>query len=137
MGHGKLLFFGSKATHRRKNFENRTSFRYVSLRTKFYYITQLCEMELPRKFNFFPFFHQKNIFFFFRFLILHEKCVFLRYIMQKQLKNQESWRGAHKLQLQLMSPPSNFLIFELHKHDVPQKNTFFMQNQDSKEKKYF
>ena len=63
MGHGKLLFFESKATHRRKNFENRTSFRYVSLRTKFYYITQLCEMELPRQFDCFPFFHSKNIFF--------------------------------------------------------------------------
>ena len=42
------------------------------------------------------------------------------------------WRGTHKLQLQLMSPPSTFLIFELHQHDVPQKNTFFKENSEEK-----
>ena len=46
----------------------------------------------------------------------------------------EIGRGNHKLQLQLMSPPSTFLIFELHQHDVPQKNTFFIENSDSEEK---
>ena len=34
-----------------------------------------------------------------------------------------------------MSPPSTFLIFELHQHDVPQKNTFFIENLDSEENK--
>ena len=43
----------------------------------------------------------------------------------------EIGRGNHKLQLQLMSPPSTFLIFELYQHDVPQKNTFFIENSDS------
>ena len=35
-----------------------------------------------------------------------------------------------------MSTPPNFLIFELHQHDVPQKITFFTENSDSKEKKH-
>ena len=43
MGPGKLLFFGSKETHGCKNFENRTTFRYARKRSKFYYITHLCE----------------------------------------------------------------------------------------------
>ena len=33
-----------------------------------------------------------------------------------------------------MSAPPNFLIFELYQHDVPQKNTFFIENSDSEEK---
>ena len=41
------------------------------------------------------------------------------------------------LQLQLMSPPSTFVIFELYQHDVPQKNTFFIENSDSEEKSSF
>ena len=49
----------------------------------------------------------------------------------------EIGRGTLKLQLQLMSPPSTFLIFELHQHDVPQKNTFFKENSDSEEKSIF
>ena len=42
MGHYKLLFFGSKATHKKNFYENRTSFRYVYLRSKFYYILRQC-----------------------------------------------------------------------------------------------
>ena len=30
--------------------------------------------------------------------------------------------------------PPNFIICELHQHDVPQKNTFFKENSDSEEK---
>ena len=63
----------------------------------------LCEMEPPRKFEFFPNFHYKPILF-------------------------------SSAQLQLMSPPSTFLIFELYQHDVSQKNTFFIENSDSEEK---
>ena len=33
-----------------------------------------------------------------------------------------------------MRPAPTFLIFELHQHDVPQKNTFFIENSDSEEK---
>ena len=36
-----------------------------------------------------------------------------------------------------MSPTQTFLIFELHQHDVPQKNTFFRENSDSEEKSIF
>ena len=36
-----------------------------------------------------------------------------------------------------MSAPPNFLIFELYHHDVPQKNTFFIENSDSEEKSIF
>ena len=30
--------------------------------------------------------------------------------------------------------PSQFQIFELYQHDVPQKSTFFIENSDSEEK---
>ena len=36
-----------------------------------------------------------------------------------------------------MSAPPNFLIFKLYQHDVPQKNTFFIENSDSEEKSIF
>ena len=36
-----------------------------------------------------------------------------------------------------MSAPPNFLIFELYQQDVPQKNTFFIENADSEKKVYF
>ena len=45
--------------------------------------------------------------------------------------NASMFNGATK-KIQIFS---NFsLIFELHQHDVPQKNTFFKENSDSEEK---
>ena len=41
MGSSKLLFFGSKLFHWCKNFENRSTFRYASLQTKFHCIGTL------------------------------------------------------------------------------------------------
>ena len=35
------MFYGSKALHESKNFENRTTFRYAYLPSKFYYIAPL------------------------------------------------------------------------------------------------
>ena len=33
-----------------------------------------------------------------------------------------------------ISPPITLLLFKLHQHDVPQKNTFFIENSDSEGK---
>ena len=56
--------------------------------------------------------------------------------MVSKLKNKEIGRGNHKLDLQLMNPPSSFLLVEHFEHDAYQKNTFLMQNLDSQEKDY-
>ena len=76
MGPDKLLFFGSKATHRCKNFENRTIFRYAHKRSKFYYIMQLCERGQKRKYDFLNIFQFEPRFFFLNLKSIPKMCTF-------------------------------------------------------------
>ena len=43
-------------------------------------------------------------------------------------------KGGSYAAIVAMSTPPNFLIFEVHQHDVSQKNTFFIENSDSESK---
>ena len=36
------------------------------------------------------------------------------------------WEGGQNGHFCKISPPTNDLLFELHQHDIPQKNTFLM-----------
>ena len=76
MGPGKLLFFGSKETHGCKNFENRTTFRYAHKRSKFYYITHLCEGVKKENLTFFKFFNLNIIPFFYNLKSISKMCSF-------------------------------------------------------------
>ena len=46
-------------------------------------------------------------------------------------KKQQSYRGANMANIGKngqISPPITLLLFKLHQHNVPQKNTFFIYN---------
>ena len=61
--HNFIPLFGSKALQKTENWKFLCIFSPGSSPLKFYYITLLCEMELGRKFKFFPIFHYKTILF--------------------------------------------------------------------------
>ena len=42
------------------------------------------------------------------------------------------WEGGQNGHFCKISPPTNDLLFELHQHDIPQKNTFLMVIKDLK-----
>ena len=71
----------------------------------------LCEMELPRKFEFFPIFHYKTILFSSESEFSMKNVFFWGTSCWCSSKIREIGRGNHKVQLQLMSPPFNFLNF--------------------------
>ena len=82
-----------------------------SSRLKFYYIKHLCKMELLRKFKFFRFFHYKTILFSSESEFSMKNVFFWGTSYWCSSKIREIGRGNLKLQLQLMSPPFNFLNF--------------------------
>ena len=51
MGLAKLSYYGSKVIHRSKNFENRTTFRYDTLRSKFYLFRNNVHCTVVKKGN--------------------------------------------------------------------------------------
>ena len=61
--HNFFPLFRSKAMQKTKNWKILWIFSPGTSPLKFYYITQLCEMELPRKFEVFRSFHYKTIIF--------------------------------------------------------------------------
>ena len=63
VGHNLFPLFRSKAMQKTKNWKFLNIFSTGPSPLKFYYITILCEMELGRKFEFFPIFHYKTILF--------------------------------------------------------------------------
>ena len=137
VGHNFFPLFRSKALQKTKNWKILWIFSPGRSPLKFYYITLLCEMELGRKFKFFPIFHYKTILFSSESEFSMKNVIFWGTSCWCSSKIKKLGGGTHKLiklQLQLMRPPPTFLIFELLSHNALQKNTFFMQNSDSEEK---
>ena len=133
-GNNFFSLFRSKAIQKTKNWKFLCIFSPGPSPLKFYYIKHLCEMELLRKFKFFRFFHYKTI------LFSSESEFSMKNVF---FWGTSCWGGTKikKLGGEFISynaayepPRSTFLIFELYQHDVPQKNTFFMENSDSEEK---
>ena len=94
----------------------------------------LCEMELPRKFEFFPIFHYKTILFSSESEFSMKNVFFWGISCWYSSKIKKLGGALISYNCSLWAPPSTFLIFELYHHDVPQKNTFFIENSDSEEK---
>ena len=63
VNHNFFPLFRSKALQKTKNWKFLWIFSPGKCPSKFYYITLVCEMELGRKFKFFPIFHYKTILF--------------------------------------------------------------------------
>ena len=63
VGHNFFPLFRSKALQKSKNWKFLWIFSPCRSPSKFYYITLVCEMELGRKFKFFPIFHYKTMLF--------------------------------------------------------------------------
>ena len=63
VGHNFFPIFKSKALQKTKNWKFLWIFSPGKCPSKFYYITLVCEMELGRKFKFFPIFYYKTILF--------------------------------------------------------------------------
>ena len=63
VGHNFFPLFRSKALQKTKNWKFLWIFSPGTSPSKFYYITLVCEMELGRKFKFFPIFYYKTILF--------------------------------------------------------------------------
>ena len=63
VSHNFFPLFRSKALQKTKNWKFLWIFSPGWSPSKFYYITLVCEMELGRKFKFFPIFHYKTILF--------------------------------------------------------------------------
>ena len=63
VGHNFFPLFRSKALQKTKNWKFLWIFSPGRSPWKFYYITLVCEMELGRKFKFFPIFHYKTMLF--------------------------------------------------------------------------
>ena len=63
VGHNFFPLFRSKALQKTKNWKFLWIFSPGKCPSKFYYITLVCEMELGRKFKFFPIFYYKTILF--------------------------------------------------------------------------
>ena len=63
VSHNFFPLFRSKALQKTKNWKFLWIFSPGWSPSKFYYITLVCEMELGRKFKFFPIFHYKTMLF--------------------------------------------------------------------------
>ena len=91
-------------------------------------------MELPRKFEFFPIFHFKTILFSSEFEFSMKNVFFWSTLCESSSKIKKVEGGLISCNCSLWLPLPISLFFELHQHDVPQKNTFFIENLDSEEK---
>ena len=111
VSHNFFPLFRSKALQKTKNWKFLWIFSPGWSPLKFYYITLPCEMELGRKFKFFPIFHYKTILFSSESEFSMKNVIFWGTSCWCSSKIKKIRRGTHKLQLQLMSPPSTFLIF--------------------------
>ena len=118
--------FGKWCLEKCKNFFDTTTLMPALSVPTFYYITHLCEMEQNGKFNFFQFFQNQNRILLFEYFTYIKNVIFWGTSCWCSSKFDIVWGGAHKLQLQLLSPPLETQFFELQQHDVPQKITFFM-----------
>ena len=111
IGNNFSPLFRSKVMQKTKNWKFLCIFSPGSSPLKFYYIKHLCKMELLRKFKFFRFFHYKTILFSSESEFSMKNVFFWDTSCWCSSKIREIVRGNHKLQLQLMSPPFNFLNY--------------------------
>ena len=75
---------------------------------------------------FFQFFQKQNRILLFEYFAYIKNVIFWGTSCWCSSNFDTVWGGTHKLQSQLLSPPSRNSIFELHQLDVPQKITFFI-----------
>ena len=134
VSHNFFPLFRSKALQKTKNWKFLWIFSPGTSPSKFYYITLVCEMELGRKFKFFPIFHYKTMLFSFESEFSVKNVIFWGTSCWCSSKIKKYGGVLISYNCSLWAPPSTFLVFELHQHDVPQKITFFIENSDSEEK---
>ena len=103
MGPDRFWFFRFKSLQKCKNFEIWTIFRYCKMRSKFYYITRLCDLGENSKIDFFKFF-TLNYVFIFNIINLHKKCDLLRYIMLLLPKKCMNGRGSNMVIFLIFGP---------------------------------
>ena len=117
--------FGKWNAEKCKFFKNRTTFRYAYRPSKFCYYHTYVEWGYKQKLIFFKFFKEKLFFFLFYLNSKWKMCSFeVHYVdVAQKLRKLE---GGYNSDCSLWTAPPNLLIFELHQHYVPQKNTFFM-----------
>ena len=94
--------FGKWCLEKCKIFFDSTTLMPAESVPKFYYIRHLCEMEQNGKFNFFQ--KQKRVLLFEYFTYI-KNVIFWGTSCWCSSKFDIVWGGAHKLQLQLLSPP--------------------------------
>ena len=123
----------------KKKFQNFwVTFRGAFFQLKFYYINRLSETSVKWSYQensiFFSIFHYKTILFDPESEFSMKNVFFwgISCWCSSKIKKVEGGLISSNCSLWLPLPIS--LFFELHQHDVPQKNTFFIENSDSEEK---